>query len=61
MVEEMESLKKNEAWDLVQLPQENRAIGYKWVYKKKLPVIKKRRGNIQGSPCCKRVFTTEGY
>lgn len=30
----MESLKKNETYNLVQLPQGKRAIGCKWVYKK---------------------------
>jgi len=33
MVEEMESLHKNETWDLVELP-----IGSKWVFKKKLNI-----------------------
>lgn len=33
MVEEMESLKKNETYDLVRLPQGNEVIGCKWVYK----------------------------
>ena len=36
MVEEMEALDKNEAWDLVELPDGRKPIGSKWVFKKKL-------------------------
>ena len=43
MVEEIESLQKNQTWELVQLPAGKRAIGCKWVYKKKPPVSKKER------------------
>ena len=35
MNEEMESLRKNQTWELVQLPKGKRVIGCKWVYKKK--------------------------
>eukprot|EP00253_Pinus_taeda_P008473 PITA_08473 len=35
MVDEMESLHKNEAWDLVELPVGRKPIGSKWVFKKK--------------------------
>ena len=35
MAEELESLHKNQTWDLVPLPKEKRAIGCKWVFKKK--------------------------
>eukprot|EP00253_Pinus_taeda_P036357 PITA_36357 len=35
MVDEMASLHKNEAWDLVELPAERKTIGSKWVFKKK--------------------------
>ena len=35
MVEEIQSLHKNQTWDLVELPKGKRAIGCKWVYKKK--------------------------
>jgi hypothetical protein len=34
--EEMASLDKNEAWDLVELPTRRNLIGNKWVFKKKL-------------------------
>jgi hypothetical protein len=36
MEEEMASLDKNEAWDLVELPTGRKPIGSKWVLKKKL-------------------------
>jgi hypothetical protein len=36
MVEEMETLEKNEAWDLVEFPTRRNIIGNKWVFKKKL-------------------------
>eukprot|EP00253_Pinus_taeda_P026668 PITA_26668 len=35
MVDEMESLHKNEAWDLVEFPTGRKPIGNKWVFKKK--------------------------
>ena len=36
MVEEMASLDKNEAWDLVKLPTGRNPIRSKWVFKNKL-------------------------
>eukprot|EP00253_Pinus_taeda_P032605 PITA_32605 len=36
MVDEMASLHKNEAWDLVELPAGRKPIGNKWVFKKKV-------------------------
>jgi hypothetical protein len=36
MVEEMEVLEKNEAWDLVEFPTRRNLIRNKWVFKKKL-------------------------
>ncbi|KAL4317979.1 hypothetical protein GQ457_18G008540 [Hibiscus cannabinus] len=41
MVEEMESLRKNQTWELVRLPEGKKAIGCKWVYKRKLAVSEK--------------------
>ncbi|KAL0401655.1 UNVERIFIED_CONTAM: Retrovirus-related Pol polyprotein from transposon TNT 1-94 [Sesamum latifolium] len=43
MVEEMESLQKNHTWELVQLPEGKKAIGCKWVYKKK-PAVSEKEG-----------------
>jgi hypothetical protein len=36
MDEEMESLKKNDTWDLVPLPEGRKSIGYKWMFKKNI-------------------------
>ena len=38
MVDEMASLHKNEAWDLVELSGGRKPIGRKWVFKKKMNV-----------------------
>ena len=31
----MDSLEKNKTWDLVELPESRKVVGYKWVYKLK--------------------------
>ena len=36
MDEEMDSIEKNDTWDLVDLPNDKNLIGVKWVYKTKL-------------------------
>ena len=41
MEEEMQSLHKNQTWELVELLKGKRAIGCKWVYKKKEVVSEK--------------------
>ena len=43
MVEEMESLHKNQTWELVDLPTRKRAISCKCVYKKKEAISEKQR------------------
>ena len=35
MIEEMNSLHKNDAWELTELPKEKKAIGFKWAFVKK--------------------------
>jgi hypothetical protein len=35
MVEEMDSLDKNEAWDIVEFPVGRKLVGRKWLFKKK--------------------------
>jgi len=42
MEEEMNSIRDNKTWSLVELPQGHRAIGLKWVYK----VKRDKNGNI---------------
>jgi hypothetical protein len=41
MAEEIESLHKNQTWDLVELLDRKRVIGCKWVFKKKEAVPEK--------------------
>jgi len=43
MLEEMESLQKNQTWELARLPEGMKAIGCKWVYKRK-PTVSKKEG-----------------
>jgi hypothetical protein len=38
MVEEMDALDKNEAWDIVELPARRKYVGRKWLFKKKFNV-----------------------
>ena len=54
MEEEMASLDKNEAWDLVELPTGRNPIGKKWVFKKKLNV----EGKVEK---CKARLVAKGY
>jgi hypothetical protein len=35
MVEEMDALDKNKAWDIVELPAGRKSVGIKWLFKKK--------------------------
>ena len=35
MKDELDSMKSNEVWDLIELPQGAKAVGCKWVYKTK--------------------------
>lgn len=40
MIEEMEGLDKNKTWDIIDLPECKRTIGYKWVHTLKYnPVV----------------------
>ena len=36
MKQEMKSLRDNFTWNLVQLPQDRKAVGSKWIYKIKI-------------------------
>jgi hypothetical protein len=38
MVEEMDVLDKNEAWDIVEFPARRKYVGSKWLFKKKFNV-----------------------
>jgi hypothetical protein len=41
MQEKIESLYKNQTWELAKLLDEKRVIGCKWVYKKKIEISEK--------------------
>ena len=41
MVEEMESLNKNKTWELSEVPKGKKAIGCKWVFRKKDAILEK--------------------
>jgi hypothetical protein len=61
MAEEMESLHKNQTWDLVELSERKRKrkIGCKWVFKKKEAISEKRGRKVEGSSISKGLFTAE--
>ena len=43
MLDELDSMKKNNVWDLVELPDGVKPVGSKWVFKTKLD----QNGNIE--------------
>ena len=45
MLEEMESLQKNKTWELVKLPKGKKAIGCKWIFRKKEALSEKESEN----------------
>ena len=59
MNEEMESLIRNQTWDLVEFPLGKRALKNKWVYR--LKEERQRKEAVQGQTCCKWVCTKERY
>jgi phosphoribosyl-AMP cyclohydrolase len=59
MVEEMDALDKNEAWDIVELPTRRKFVGSKWLFKKKFnaegkvekykaPLVEKGYSQVEG-------------
>ena len=56
IMEEIQSLHKNQTWDLVELLEGKRAIRCKWVYKKKEAVSEKKNGEK-----FKARFVAKGY
>ena len=48
MEEEMESLRKNETWDLLMLPNGRKPVGSKWVFKRKNEIrqVKKYKARL---------------
>jgi hypothetical protein len=53
MKEEMDALERNKTWDMVELPQNKKVVGCKWVYKLKMGVDDKFERYIYG--------TTKGF
>ncbi|GJR92396.1 retrotransposon protein, putative, ty1-copia subclass [Tanacetum coccineum] len=47
---EMQSMKDNEVWDLVELPPNGRTVGSKWLFKKKTDM---ENSKVEVSPCKK--------
>ena len=54
MNDEMKSMKDNDVWDLVELPEGVKPIGYKWIFKTK----RDSKGNIERY---KARLITKGY
>ena len=52
MDEEMAMLDENATWDLVQLPEDKKPMGCKWVYKAK----HKAHDIVKGKTCCQRIY-----
>jgi hypothetical protein len=58
MVEEMDALDKNEAWDIVEFPPGRKSVGRKWLFKKKFNAqgkVEKYKARLveKGDlPCC---------
>src|SRR3954464_420669 len=61
MVEEMEALHKNQTWDLVELPKGKRAIGCKWVYRKKEAVAEKKGEKFKARLVAKGYSQRQGH
>jgi hypothetical protein len=52
-------LHKNQTWDLVELLERKRAIGCKWVFKKKETTSEKRGEKFKARLVAKGLFTTK--
>jgi len=59
MVDEMASLHKKKAWDLVEFPAERKPIGNKWEFKKE-DKCKRKGGEIQSLVSSKSLFPGVG-
>lgn len=46
MKDEMDSLRKNETWELCDLPKDRKAIGCKWIYKVKIDGIDRYKARL---------------
>ncbi|KAL9256969.1 Retrovirus-related Pol polyprotein from transposon TNT 1-94-like protein [Drosera capensis] len=60
MGEEMESLYKNETWELVKLPKGRRVVGCKWIYKKKTGALEAEKTRFKARLVAKGFTQKEG-
>ena len=60
MLEEMESLQKNKTWELVKLPKGKKAIGCKWIFRKKEAFSKKEGEKFKAQLVAKGYSQREG-
>ena len=58
MVEEYDSIMKNQVWEVVLRPQGKKVVGSRWTYKVH---NRQKRGEVQGALRGKGVFTEGGY
>ena len=60
MDEEMQSLEKNETWDLVPLPKGAKPVGCKWIFKKKEEISGVEPARSKSRLVAKRFSQKEG-
>ena len=60
MLEEMESLQKNKTWELVKLPRGKKAIGCKWIFRKKEALSEKEDEKFKTRLVAKSYSQKEG-
>jgi len=60
MNEEMESLRKNKAWILVDRPKKHKAVGCKWIFKKKEGILGVERPRFKARLVAKGFTWVEG-
>ena len=60
MLEEMELLQKNKTWKLVKLPKGKKAIGCKWILRKKEALLEKEGENFKAQLVAKGYSQREG-
>ena len=60
MLEEMESLQKNKTWELVKLPKGKKAIGCKWIFRKRETLSEKEGEKFKARLMAKGYSQREG-
>ena len=54
MKAEIDSLRRNDAWDLVELPKDRKAVGSKWIFKEKVSAVDSVERYKARLNCCSR-------